>query len=155
MQIFNKIIIALILACSMTFAAESAQSAPNAASADSAITPVDSSVAPFDSVAQLKEEIALRDSLMAVNDEACRVEKDSLRGAVSVEQAKSANWEQSYETMKNDNATCAQALRVSLGVNEKKQEMTREEKLQASSMAGVSFLGGVGVGMLILWLITK
>lgn len=102
---------------------------------------------------ELKAEIAVRDSVMALQSESCSADKDSLRKALEVERAKSANWEQSYETMKKDNAICAQALSVSLGVNEKKKEEVDDAKKAGSSMVTTSFIGGIGIGMLIFWLI--
>lgn len=102
---------------------------------------------------QLKEEIAVRDSVMAVRDSSCSVEKDSLRAALQVEQNKCANWEQSYNTIKRDNEVCAQALRVSIGVNEKRKERSEEERREMQMMGSTSFLGGLGLGMLLFWLI--
>lgn len=114
------------------------------ATVENAVTSVES---------ELKEEIAVRDSVMALQSESCSADKDSLRKALEVERAKSANWEQSYETMKKDNAICAQALSVSLGVNEKKKEEVDDAKKAGSSMVTTSFIGGIGIGMLIFWLI--
>lgn len=102
---------------------------------------------------ELKEEIAVRDSVMAAQSESCSADKDSLRKALEIEQAKSANWEQSYETIKKDNALCAQALSVSIGVSEKKKEEVDDAKKAGSSMVTTSFIGGIGIGMLIFWLI--
>ncbi|MCF0223628.1 MAG: hypothetical protein HUK20_05105 [Fibrobacter sp.] len=109
--------------------------------------------APTSFAQDLQEEIAIRDSVMQAQGESCTAEKDSLRSVIQVEQAKCANWEQSYNTIKKNNEMCAQALAVSIGVNEKKKEQAEEEKRQAAMMSGTSFLGGVGLGMLLFWLI--
>lgn len=167
----KKILLSCVLASAFAFAAEvapaAAPSAESAAPAETAVA-VDSAAAPAEAAVEtvaenaapsvekeLKEEIAVRDSVMAVQSESCSAEKDSLRKSLEVEQAKSANWEKSYEAMKKDNALCAQALNVSIGVNEKKKEQSQEDKLQASSMAAGTFLGGIGIGILIFWLITR
>ena len=102
---------------------------------------------------ELKQEIAIRDSVMAVQNESCAAEKDSLNKKLEIERAKGENWEKSYETVKEANAVCAQAVSVSLGVNEKKKEKEKEDKLAASTMSASAFLGGVGIGMLLFWLI--
>lgn len=104
---------------------------------------------------QLKQEVALRDSVMQVQGESCNMEKDSLRAVIESEKAKSANWEQSYNTIKKDNEVCAQALGVSIGVNENRKDQEEEERRTASMMATSSFLGGIGIGLLIMWLIMK
>ena len=101
----------------------------------------------------VSEEIAVLDSVMQVRDSLCSIEKDSLRKSLVVEEAKCANWEQSYETMKKDNAVCAQALAVSIEVNEKSKEKADNERKQAAMMSSTSFLGGLGLGMLLFWLI--
>jgi hypothetical protein len=103
----------------------------------------------------LEQEILLRDSLMQVQGEACTAEKDSLRAVIETEKAKSENWEKSYNTVKGSNETCAQALSVSLGVNEKKKEDVEKERQSAAMMTSTSFLGGIGIGLLIMWLIMK
>ena len=97
----------------------------------------------------------MRDSVMQVRDSLCMVEKDSLRKAVVVEEAKCANWEQSYQTVKKDNEVCAQALGVAIEVNEKNKNAADEERKKAAMTTGSSFLGGVGIGLLIMWLIMK
>lgn len=158
----KKILLICAVATAVTFAQDvaapaeaSAAPAAEAPAADSAAV----ETAPAENTAslesELKQEIAIRDSVMAVQGESCDAEKDSLRKALEVEQAKSANWEKSYETMKNDNAVCAQALGVSLGVNEKKKEEVADAKSIGSSMATTSFLGGAAIGILIFWLITR
>ena len=60
--------------------------------------------------AELVAEIAVRDSVMAVHDSACTVEKQSLRSDLEVEKAKCENWEQSYNTLKKNNETCAKEI---------------------------------------------
>lgn len=77
---------------------------------------------------EFKSEIAHRDSLMAVADSSCSVEKDSLRATLNSELAKTKNWEQSYETMKKNNETCARALSVSIEANEKSKEKEIQSK---------------------------
>jgi hypothetical protein len=105
--------------------------------------------------AELKQEIAVRDSVMQVQGDACTFEKDSLRSVIESEKAKSENWEKSYNTVKKDNETCAQMLVTSIGMNEKKQEKEQEDRRSAAMAASSSFLGGVGIGLLIMWLIMK
>ena len=104
---------------------------------------------------ELKQELAVRDSVMQVQGDACTLEKDSLRSVIESEKAKSENWEKSYNTVKKDNETCAQMLVTSIGINEKKQEKEQEDRRSAAMAASSSFLGGVGIGLLIMWLIMK
>ena len=58
----------------------------------------------FADEAELKQELAVRDSVMQVQGDACTVEKDSLRAVIETEKAKSENWERatirSKRTMK-------------------------------------------------------
>ena len=103
----------------------------------------------------MQEELALRDSVMQVRDSLCVVEKDSLRKAVVVEEAKCANWEQSYQTMKQDNEVCAKALGVAIEVNEKSKDKVDDEKKKAAAMSSTSFFGGLAIGLLVMWLIMK
>lgn len=105
--------------------------------------------------AELKQEIAVRDSVMQVQGDACTLEKDSLRAMIETEKAKSENWEKSYNTIKKDNETCAQMLSTSIGVNEKKQEKEQDDRRAAAMATSSSFLGGIGIGLLIMWLIMK
>lgn len=149
---YSRILLALGFVAAVSFA-EEAPSPAEVVSAEANVAAVENAAETSSIESELKSEIAVRDSVMAVQAESCSADKDSLRRALEVEQAKSANWEQSYETIKKDNALCAQALTVSIGVNEKKSEITKEEKLQASTMAAGTFLGGIGVGMLIFYLI--
>ena len=51
--------------------------------------------------------------------------------------------------------TCAQMLSASIGVNEKKQEKEQDDRRAAAMATSSSFLGGFGVGMLVMWLIMK
>ena len=104
---------------------------------------------------ELKQELAVRDSVMQVQGDACTLEKDSLRSVIESEKAKSENWEKSYNTVKKDNETCAQMLVTSIGINEKKQEKEQEDRRSAAMATSSSFLGGVGIGLLIMWLIMK
>jgi len=120
------------------------------------VAPVETAVPAAETVSaesELKQEIALRDSVMALRDSSCSVEKDSLKQALEVEQNKSANWEKSYNTIKQNNEVCAQALSVSLGVNEKKKEKEDMDRQQSAMMSSTAFLGGLGLGMLLFWLI--
>lgn len=152
----KQVLLSLGFVAAVAFAQDAApaEAAANDATlvADSAVvSEVVSASATVES--ELKEEIAIRDSVMAVQSESCSAEKDSLRKSLEIEQAKSANWEKSYETIKNDNALCAQALSVSLGVNEKKKEKEQEDRAMSSAMTTSAFLGGLGIGMLIFYLI--
>lgn len=104
---------------------------------------------------ELKQELAVRDSVMQVQGDACTLEKDSLRSVIETEKAKSDNWEKSYNTIKKDNETCAQMLVTSIGMNEKKQEKEDNDRRAAAMATSSSFLGGVGIGLLIMWLIMK
>lgn len=149
---YSRILLAFGFVAAVSFA-EEAPAPAEVVSAEANVAAVENAAETSSIESELKSEIAVRDSVMAVQAESCSADKDSLRRALEVEQAKSANWEQSYETIKKDNALCAQALTVSIGVNEKKSEITKEEKLQASTMAAGTFLGGIGVGMLIFYLI--
>lgn len=120
----------------------------------------DAPVVPEASVEQvpvdvMQEELALRDSVMQVRDSLCAVEKDSLRKALVVEDAKCGNWEQSYQTMKENNEVCAKALGVAIDVNEKNKAKADEERKKAATMGTSSFLGGLAVGLLVMWLIMK
>ena len=167
----NKILFALLFCVVASFAtdkpvanAKAVSPAPAAVPAASAQPAADSAAAaPVDSAAEMsalqetcsefKTELAHRDSLMAVADSSCSVEKDSLRAALNSEQAKTKNWEQSYETMKKSNETCAKALSVSVGVNEKNKERENQSRSQAAMMTSSSFFGGIALGMLLFWLI--
>ena len=110
--------------------------------------------------AELVAEIAVRDSVMALHDSACTVEKKSLRSDLDVERAKCENWEQSYNTLKKNNETCAKALAVALEASQeqaekqKAKEKAEKEKEESDVMArSASLLGSFGLGMLIMWLI--
>ena len=104
---------------------------------------------------ELKQELAVRDSVMQVQGDACTLEKDSLRAVIETEKAKSENWEKSYNTVKKSNETCAQMLSTSIGVNENKKEKEGQDRRAAAMATSSSFLGGVGIGLLIMWLIMK
>lgn len=104
---------------------------------------------------ELKQELAVRDSVMQVQGDACTLEKDSLRSVIETEKAKSENWEKSYNTIKKDNETCAQMLSTSISVNENKKEKEDNDRRAAAMATSSSFLGGVGIGLLIMWLIMK
>lgn len=129
----------------MAFAAPEANTAPVATETPAEQVPVD----------VMQEELAMRDSVMQVRDSLCAVEKDSLRKAVVVEEAKCANWEQSYQTMKQNNEVCAQALGVAIDVNEKNKDKADDERKKAATMTSTSFMGGLAIGLLVMWLIMK
>ncbi|WP_458450959.1 hypothetical protein [Fibrobacter sp.] len=101
----------------------------------------------------MQEELSLRDSVMQVRDSLCMVEKDSLRKTVVVEEAKCANWEQSYQTMKQNNEVCAKALGIAIEASEKDKDRADEERRKAAVMSSSSFMGGLLVGALLFWLI--
>lgn len=112
--------------------------------------------------AELVAEIAVRDSVMALRDSACIVEKKSLRSELDVERAKCENWEQSYNTLKKNNETCAKALSVAMEATqeqaekaEKQKKADEEKQISERAMTSMSMLGSFGVGMLIMWLIMK
>ena len=140
-RIVKIVMVALSLSLSVAFADESVQPATDASAPSVEM--------------ELKQELALRDSLMQVQGDACTLEKDSLRAAIDTEKAKSENWEKSYNTIKKDNETCAQMLSTSIGVNEKRKEKEEDERRNAAMMTSSSFLGGLGIGLLIMWLIMK
>lgn len=100
--------------------------------------------------AEVAAELSVRDSVMAARETACKATTDSLRNAVESEQAKSANWEQSYNTVKQDNSVCQQALRVTI---DSQTEKNGSSKKEAAMMTSSSFLGGILLGMLLFWLI--
>ncbi|SMG25479.1 hypothetical protein SAMN05720473_103140 [Fibrobacter sp. UWB15] len=104
---------------------------------------------------ELKQELAVRDSVMQEQGNACSVEKDSLRAVIETEKAKSENWEKSYNVVKKNNEVCAQMLSTSIGVNVNKKEKEDNDRRAAALATSSSFLGGVGIGLLIMWLIMK
>lgn len=104
---------------------------------------------------ELKQELAVRDSVMQEQGNACFVEKDSLRAVIETEKAKSENWEKSYNVVKKNNEVCAQMLSTSIGVNVNKKEKEDNDRRAAALATSSSFLGGVGIGLLIMWLIMK
>lgn len=109
-----------------------------------------------DMVVELRQEVALRDSLMAVGDSACAAEKDSLRNALAMGNAVSDSWKQSYETMRKDGEACARDLSAAKSENEQLKEETQKKDDESgfpAAVAGTSFLGGLGIGMLLFWLI--
>jgi hypothetical protein len=112
--------------------------------------------------AELVAELAVRDSVMALHDSACTVEKQSLRSDLEVERAKCENWEQSYNTLKKSNETCAKALSVAVQANQEqleaqkaKDKKAKEDETSDHMMATASMLGSFGLGMLIMWLILE
>ncbi len=146
-----KVFVFVLFLVAMALAAQPAQETlPPSGSATAESSPAET--VPVD---VMQEELALRDSVMQVRDSLCVVEKDSLRKAVVVEEAKCANWEQSYQTMKQDNEVCAKALGVAIEVNEKSKDKVDDEKKKAAAMSSTSFFGGLAIGLLVMWLIMK
>lgn len=159
----KKILMLILMVAVVGFAAApAAKTAANTAPATAIAAPVaadsvannaaDSVAAPSETD-ELKAEIALRDSLMAEQGNSCKVEKDSLRQTIESEQAKSANWEKSYNTLKQENDVCTKALGVSIDISEKNKQKAEDEKKNASMMTSTSFIGGIAIGMLLFWLI--
>ena len=159
----KKILMLILMVAVVAFAAApAAKTAANTApataiaapvAADSVANNVADGVAAPSETDELKAEIALRDSLMAEQGNSCKVEKDSLRQTIESEQAKSANWEKSYNTLKQENDVCTKALGVSIDISEKNKEKAEDEKKNASMMTSTSFIGGIAIGMLLFWLI--
>lgn len=113
---------------------------------------MDSVQAMPDQTKELLAEIALRDSLMAVRDSSCVAEKESLRSDMAMEKAMCQSWQQSYETMRKDNESCAQALRTAKEENENKVNETEKSNSSSVIVPTSTFLGGLGIGMLLFWL---
>ena len=118
------------------------------------------SVAAEPAEAGLIAELAARDSVMAFRDSACTVEKQSLRSDLEIERAKCENWEQSYNTLKKNNETCAKALSVAIEASQEqtekqkaKEEAEKEKEGSDRMMTGASMAASFGLGMLIMWLI--
>ena len=110
--------------------------------------------------AELVAELAVRDSVMAVRDSACTVEKQSLHSELEIEKAKCENWEQSYNTLKKNNETCAKALGIAMEASQEqaekqkaKEEAEKEKEGSDRMMTGASMAASFGLGMLIMWLI--
>ena len=158
----KKILMLILMVAVVAFAADAIAAPVNTAPAIAIAAPVatdsvannaaDSVAAPSETD-DLKAEIALRDSLMVEQGNSCKVEKDSLRQTIESEQAKSANWEKSYNTLKQENDVCTKALGVSIDISEKNKQKAEDEKKNASMMASTSLIGGIALGMLLFWLI--
>lgn len=155
---FVKSLAVLLFAVAFAFAAPS--NAVNAQVANSQAVPAQPAgespaAAPAEMVPVdvMQEELSLRDSVMQVRDSLCMVEKDSLRKTVVVEEAKCANWEQSYQVMKQNNEVCAKALGIAIEASEKDKDRADEERRKAAVMSSSSFMGGLLVGALLFWLI--
>lgn len=107
--------------------------------------------------AELVAELAVRDSVMAIHDSVCIVEKKALRSDLEIERAKCENWEQSYNTLKKNNETCAKALSVAVQASQEQAEKqkTKEKEKEKSDvvMQSASMAASFGLGMLIMWLI--
>ena len=80
-----------------------------------------------DSVAksEVQEELALRDSLLAVGDSIREAEQKLHQSELEVENARCENWEKSYSTLKQEYETCVKILRVNLTNGEAKQKQMR------------------------------
>ena len=126
------------------------QAAPAQPAGESPVAEAPAEMVPVD---VMQEELALRDSVMQIRDSLCAVEKDSLRKSVVVEEAKCANWEQSYQVMKQNNEVCAKALGIAIEASEKDKDRADEERRKAAVMSSSSFMGGLLVGALLFWLI--
>ena len=110
--------------------------------------------------AELIAELAVRDSVMALHDSACTVEKKTLRSDLELERAKCENWEQSYNTLKKNNETCAKALSVAVQASQDqaekqkaKEQADKEKDKSDVVMQSASLAASFGLGMLIMWLI--
>lgn len=107
--------------------------------------------------AELVAELAVRDSVMAIHDSVCIVEKKTLRSDLEIERAKCENWEQSYNTLKKNNETCAKALSVAVQASqeqaEKQKAKEKEKEKSDVVMQSASMAASFGLGMLIMWLI--
>ena len=110
--------------------------------------------------AELVAELAVRDSVMALHDSACTVEKKALRSDLELERAKCENWEQSYNALKVNNETCAKALSVAIQASqeqaekqEAKDEADKEKGKSDVVVQSASMAASFGLGMLIMWLI--
>ena len=110
--------------------------------------------------AELVAELAVRDSVMALHDSACTVEKKALRSDLELERAKCENWEQSYNALKENNETCAKALSVAIQASqeqaekqEAKEKADKEKDKSDVMMQSASMAASFGLGMLIMWLI--
>jgi hypothetical protein len=107
--------------------------------------------------AELVAELAVRDSVMAIHDSVCIVEKNALRSDLEIERAKCENWEQSYNTLKKNNETCAKALSVAVQASqeqaEKQKAKEKEKEKSDVVMQSASMAASFGLGMLIMWLI--
>lgn len=102
--------------------------------------------------AELLEEIAIRDSVMAIHDSSCAAEKDSLRFAMKMESSMCDSWKQSYDTMKKNYGECNQALNASLNENEKSKDDVEEARQSAVKSNIASFASGLGLGLLLFLL---
>ena len=149
----------LLFAVAFAFAAPSnagnaqvanTQAVPAQPAGESPATEAPAEMVPVD---VMQEELAIRDSVMQLRDSLCTVEKDSLRKSVVVEEAKCANWEQSYQVMKQNNEVCAKALGIAIEASEKDKDRADEERRKAAVMSSSSFMGGLLVGALLFWLI--
>lgn len=102
--------------------------------------------------AELLEEIAIRDSVMAIRDSSCAAEKDSLRFAMKMESSMCDSWKQSYDTMKKNYGECNQALNASLNENEMSKDDVEEARQSAVKSNIASFASGLGLGLLLFLL---
>ena len=99
-----------------------------------------------DSVAksEVQEELALRDSLLAVGDSIREAEQKLHQSELEVENARCENWEKSYSTLKQEYETCVKILRVNLTNGEAKQKQMR--RMGTIDQMG-SWVGGILIGL--------
>lgn len=136
----------LVILAFVTFASVPALAQENVANAGT-------NAVPDAEKAELVAELAVRDSVMALHDSACTVEKKSLRSDLEMERAKCENWEQSYNSLKKDNEICAKALRVAVQASQEKKEEAKEKDKSDVVLQSASMAASFGLGMLIMWLI--
>lgn len=101
-----------------------------------------------DSVAksEVQEELALRDSLLAVGDSIRAAEQKMHESEMEIQNARCENWEKSYSTLQQEYNTCTKILRVNLTNGEAKQkEMQRMARIAQMG----SWVGGIVIGLLL------
>lgn len=161
--ILMKIFFALSLFCAFAFA-EVADSAKVSVPTDSlktdslVVLQQDSLVAKtpdslnvpvkVDSIAksEVQEELAIRDSLLALGDSLRAAEEKVHQTELEVQNARCENWEKSYSTLQQEYNTCTKILRVNLTNGEAKQkEMQRMARIAQMG----SWVGGIVIGLLV------
>ncbi|MDR1760696.1 MAG: hypothetical protein LBR60_09280 [Fibrobacter sp.] len=110
----------------------------------------DSIPAPDSSVTvNYQEEILMRDSLLAAKESLAIDREAFLRAELESEQAKCKNWEESWNTLKEDHGKCSTALRVAIESQMQTGSQTNKSNMM---MTTSSFLGGIILGFLVGWL---